>query len=138
MTLANCSSLENEKVTAGYSCTDLVVKGNDKLGPVAIAEIGNEQNEVYVSAATVWEMSIKRQTGKLKTPEDIEYKIEQAGFKTLPISLFHGVQAGKLPEHHKDPFDRMLIAQAQAEGLIVVTKDEHFPKYGIQLIDAGR
>lgn len=114
------------------------LQGDVKLGVIAIAEIGNEQNEVYVSAASIWEMSIKRQSGKLKVPLDIEYKIEQAGFKKLSISLFHGDQAGKLPEHHKDPFDRMLIAQAQAEGLIIVTKDEHFPKYGIQLIDASQ
>jgi PIN domain nuclease of toxin-antitoxin system len=114
------------------------LQGDDKLGALAIAEIGHEQNEVYVSAASVWEMSIKRQSGKLKVPLDIEYKIEQAGFKKLSISLFHSDQAGKLADHHKDPFDRMLIAQAQAEGLIIVTKDEHFPKYGIQLIDASQ
>ena len=75
--------------------------------------------------------------GKLVAPEDIESKVEQAGFSALPITLFHGQQAGKLPLHHKDPFDRMLIAQAQAEGLQILTKDEHFPAYGIRLINAS-
>lgn len=83
-------------------------------------------------------MSIKQSLGKLKIPDDIEHKIELAGFLKLPITLYHGEQAGKLPAHHRDPFDRMLIAQAQAEGLTIMTKDEHFPKYGIQLIDASR
>jgi PIN domain nuclease of toxin-antitoxin system len=111
-------------------------EGDEQLGLNARAEIENASNQVYVSAATVWEMSINRQLGKLEAPEDIEQKIEMAGFLELPISLFHGDQAGLLPTHHKDPFDRMLIAQSQAEGLVIVTKDEHFPKYGIRLMDA--
>lgn len=81
-------------------------------------------------------MSIKRQLGKLVAPDDIEQKVELAGFLKLPVSLFHGEQAGSLPTHHKDPFDRMLIAQAQAEGLVLVTKDASFPAYGIKIMDA--
>ena len=111
--------------------------GDNKLGLNAIEQISNPENDIYVSAATVWEMSIKQQMGKLVAPEDIESKVEQAGFSPLPITLFHGQQAGKLPLHHKDPFDRMLIAQAQAEGLQILTKDEHFTVYGIRLIDAS-
>ncbi len=112
--------------------------GDEKLGINAREQISNPENNIYVSAATVWEMSIKQQMGKLVAPEDIESKVEQAGFNSLPISLFHGQQAGKLPLHHKDPFDRMLIAQAQAEGLQILTKDEHFPAYGIRLINASK
>lgn len=111
--------------------------GDNKLGLNAIEQISNPENDIYVSAATVWEMSIEQQMGKLVAPEDMESKVEQAGFSALPITLFHGQQAGKLPLHHKDPFDRMLIAQAQAEGLQILTKDEHFPAYGIRLINAS-
>jgi PIN domain nuclease of toxin-antitoxin system len=75
--------------------------------------------------------------GKLITPEDMRSRVELAGFSSLPFSLFHGQQAGRLPLHHKDPFDRMLIAQAQAEGLQILTKDEDFPAYGIRLINAS-
>jgi PIN domain nuclease of toxin-antitoxin system len=111
--------------------------GDNKLGSNAKEQISNPDNDIYVSAATVWEMSIKQQMGKLVAPDDIESTVEGAGFSSLAISLFHGQQAGKLPLHHKDPFDRMLIAQAQAEGLQILTKDEHFPAYGIRLINAS-
>lgn len=111
--------------------------GDEKLGENAIQNIVNPENIIFVSAATVWEMSIKQKMGKLIAPDDIESKIEQAGFSALPISLFHAQQAGLLSLHHKDPFDRMLIAQAQAEGLEILTKDEHFPAYGTRLINAS-
>lgn len=112
--------------------------GDERLGQQARAEIGNSQNEVYVSAASVWEMAIKKQLGKLDAPDDIEQRVELAGFSKLAISMFHAQEAGTLPNHHKDPFDRMLIAQAQITGLIILTKDEHFPKYGVRLLDASR
>jgi PIN domain nuclease of toxin-antitoxin system len=112
------------------------LNGDKQLGKNAREVIGNSTNPVYISAATTWEMSIKHQLGKLDFPDDIDKKIEEAGFIALPISLFHGKQAGDLPLHHSDPFDRMLIAQAQAEGLTIVTKDKSFPEYGIKTIDA--
>jgi len=114
------------------------MNGDQSLGEFAFECIENENNQVYVSAASVWEMSIKRQLGKLECPLDLDSVIEKMGFSKLPISVFHGEQAGQLPVHHKDPFDRMLIAQAQAEGLQIITKDEHFPSYGISLIDATK
>ena len=114
------------------------MNGSQALGEFAFECIQNEKNQVYVSAASVWEMSIKRQLGKLECPVDVDSVIERLGFSKLPISVFHGEQAGKLPMYHKDPFDRMLIAQAQAEGLQIITKDEHFPSYGVSLIDATK
>lgn len=110
--------------------------GDDQLGESAIGLISDESNEVYVSAATSWEISIKCNKGLLVAPEDIDGAIDKVGFSKLSISVFHGQQAGNLPEHHKDPFDRMLIAQAQAEGLEILTCDSVFPKYGVRLIDA--
>ena len=114
------------------------LNGAEQLGEIAKCEIGNAKNEVYISAATTWEMSIKKQLGKLEAADDIDQKVELAGFTKLPISLFHGEQAGMLPVHHRDPFDRMLIAQAQAEGLTIITEDKHFSLYGARLINARK
>lgn len=87
------------------------------LGADARQIIGEPRNQVLVGAASIWEISIKQAKGMLEAPEDLEALVEDEGFTKLPISLFHGQQAGKLLEIHRDPFDRMLIAQAQAEGL---------------------
>lgn len=109
-----------------------------KLGPRARAMIADERNEVYVSAVSAWEISIKRALGKLDAPEDLGSILEDEGFEVLPITFFHGEQAGRLPLHHRDPFDRMLIVQAQAEGLELVTSDGAFVAYGLLTIDATR
>ena len=106
------------------------------LGERARAEIGNRHNHVYVSAATVWEMSIKRALGKLQAPTDIEAVVEAERFIKLNISLSHGEQAGALPPFHRDPFDRMLIAQAQSDNLILVTADDQFVQYGASVMKA--
>lgn len=106
------------------------------LGAVARQMIGEPRNQVLVSAASIWEISIKQAKGMLEAPEDLEVLVEDEGFTKLPISLFHGQQAGKLPEIHRDPFDRMLIAQAQAEGLELVTADGIIPQYGVRVVSA--
>ena len=108
------------------------------LGPAAREVIGEPRNQIFVSAATTWEIAIKRQLGKVTAPADIEAAVEEKGLAKLPISLFHGQQAGSLPLHHRDPFDRMLIAQSQAEGLELMTIDPVFRQYGVRLIEAGR
>lgn len=111
--------------------------GDDpSLGRKAKETIKDGSNEVYVSAATTWEISIKRALGKLQAPDDMDSIVEDERFLKLPISLYHGQMAGMLPPHHRDPFDRMLIAQALAEGLIIITSDGHFQKYGIRIMDA--
>lgn len=102
------------------------------LGNDTKEDIADPINEVYVSAASVWEISIKMEKGLLDLPDEVFTAITKTGFIPLPIDFFHAEQAGKLPKHHSDPFDRMLIAQAQAEGLVLVTADEHIPKYGIR------
>lgn len=107
-----------------------------KLGLKAREVIADTRNDIYVSAATTWEISIKKAIGKLMAPDDMDTIVEDEGFLPLSISLFHGDQAGQLADHHKDPFDRMLIAQAQAEGLAIMTADEKFPPYRVKLIDA--
>ena len=108
------------------------------LGSRAKEAIMEPRNEVYVSAASTWEIAIKRAIGKLQAPDDMDTIVEEEGMLKLPISLFHGDQAGMLPDIHKDPFDRMLVAQAQAEGLVIVTADSVFKQYNIRLMDAAK
>ena len=107
------------------------------LGRLAREVIAEPLNRIFVSAATALEIEIKRQLGKLTAPADIEAVVEEKGFSKLLISFFHGRQAGALPSHHRDPFDRMLIAQAQAEGLELMTADPIFRAYAVRLIEAG-
>ena len=91
---------------------------------------------MYISAATVWKISIKQALGKLEAPDDLSDVVEAERFFTLSITLYHAQLAGRLPCYHKDPFDRMLIAQAQAEGLILVTHDPQIVKYSVQTLSA--
>lgn len=105
------------------------------LGATARAAIADPRNQVYVSAVSTWEISIKRALGKLEAPVDMSSVIDSEGFLELPITLFHGDQAGQLQTLHNDPFDRMLIAQAQAEGLVVVTYDDQIKRYPVRTLN---
>jgi PIN domain nuclease of toxin-antitoxin system len=89
---------------------------------------------VMISAASVWEMEIKKAKGMLEAPGDIDKAIEFNGFRPLSISVAHSMLAGKLPPLHKDPFDRMLIAQATLEGLTLVTRDRTLVEYGVPIL----
>ncbi len=89
-----------------------------------------------MSAASAWEISIKKALGKLGAPDDLEQQILASGFALLAMSVTHAMAAGQLPRHHEDPFDRMLIAQALAEQMTVVTRDKRFADYGVQVIAA--
>ena len=98
--------------------------------------IANTENTLLVSAATAWEIAIKHQLGKIRKVADLvsdfSVRIEREGFQLLPISAEHGIRAGLLPGLHKDPFDRMLIAQAQAENVPVLSNDAVFESYGVR------
>jgi PIN domain nuclease of toxin-antitoxin system len=109
---------------------------DEGLNAQAREAIADPANFVAVSAASAWEISIKKALGKLAAPDDLEQQVQDGGFEALPISLAHGVAAGLLPRHHDDPFDRMLIAQAIAEGLTIVTRDKRFDDYGVALLTA--
>jgi PIN domain nuclease of toxin-antitoxin system len=98
--------------------------------------IADPANLVMVSAASAWEISVKKALGKLVAPDDLEQQVQAGGFTALPISMAHGTAAGRLARHHDDPFDRMLIAQALAEGLTIVTRDKRFDDYGVALLPA--
>ena len=99
--------------------------------------IGSSENDVVVSAASVWEISIKAHAGGLRPPSaDVEGDLRASHFRLLSISPDHAWLAGSLPQHHRDPFDRMLIAQARVEGLTIVTRDRRFEPYGVPLLAA--
>ena len=85
---------------------------------------------VYVSAATTWEIEIKRALGKLNAPENLEEELSASHFVPLAITVAHSIAAARLPRHHDDPFDRMLIAQARVESLTILTSDGRLKDYG--------
>ncbi len=107
-----------------------------RLSRRAHAAIADPTNQVLVSAATAWEMSIKQALGRLDVPADLPAQLEANGFVALPITVAHGLVAGALPRHHDDPFDRMLIAQALVEDLTVASRDERFTAYGVAVLAA--
>jgi PIN domain nuclease of toxin-antitoxin system len=107
------------------------------LSPIAREAITAPTSLVHVSAATVWEMAIKAHLGRLDTGSaDMVHEITANGFIELPMTARHAQTAGWLPRHHDDPFDRMLIAQAQTEALTIVTRDAAFQQYDVVLLSA--
>lgn len=96
--------------------------------------INDDANEIFVSVATVWELSIKQSLGRLDLDEDFDYMMEKNSFHQLPISFDHARGVRHLPHLHGDPFDRMLVTQAQLESLVLVTRDRHLSQYGITLL----
>jgi PIN domain nuclease of toxin-antitoxin system len=94
----------------------------------------DHEPDVYVSPATIWEVTIKQSIGKLGKPADLPERIRDSGFRHLNITAEHGIVAGRLPLIHRDPFDRMLIAQAQVEQLTLVTRDAEIPKYAVDTL----
>jgi PIN domain nuclease of toxin-antitoxin system len=98
-----------------------------------VRDILNEENSLLISAATIWEISIKRALGKLTLTGDAMQFARQAGCVPLPITWDHAEATGNLPPHHADPFDRLLIAQADIENAILVSEDAMFRKYDVTL-----
>lgn len=100
--------------------------------------IGTTSNTVFVSAVSAWEIATKVRLGKLPSGAelvaDFDGHLEREGFYSLPISVDHSVRAGLLPGEHRDPFDRMLIAQSQAENLQLISKEELFDRYGVRRV----
>jgi PIN domain nuclease of toxin-antitoxin system len=88
-------------------------------------------NTVFVSSAVIWEIVIKKALGKLQAPDDITEVLEGSGFSQLPITIPHVLAVQKLPELHRDPFDRILIAQAICENLTLLTRDPQIEKYAV-------
>ena len=93
-----------------------------------------DADTVWVSAVTGWEIEAKRARGLLEAPGDLEEALRFNDFRPLPLRFGHAVAAGQLPTIHRDPFDRMLVAQAKMEGLVLVTVDKEIAKYGVAVI----
>ncbi|HMI82644.1 MAG TPA: type II toxin-antitoxin system VapC family toxin [Polyangiaceae bacterium] len=91
---------------------------------------------VFVSAVSAWEIELKRALGKLKAPSDLGEQLEKKRFTELPVHLRHARALGSLPDHHRDPFDRMLIAQAMTDGLVIVTADDRIRSYPVRTLAA--
>lgn len=104
-----------------------------RLSGAAQAAIGRAGIDAAVSAASIWEASIKRASGRLRGP-DLLGAVIAAGLPFLRISEHHAKLAGELPMIHRDPFDRMLVAQSVIEQLVIVTSDGEIPKYGVPVI----
>jgi PIN domain nuclease of toxin-antitoxin system len=113
--------------------------GDDsKLGPEARGSIERPTNSAFVSAATAWEIAVKRASGKLLAAGDIAGWIRDEGFLELAVDVAHAVEAAELPRHHTDPFDRLLIAQARLEHLVLLTSAADVTRYDVTVLDAGR
>jgi PIN domain nuclease of toxin-antitoxin system len=105
-------------------------RGDDpRLGEVEREAIRDGQNDVFLSASSIWEIAIKRSLGRLETPEPASAAAVRLGFEPLPISFAHAEATTLLPPLHRDPFDRMLVAQARTEGLTLVTHDPAIRTY---------
>jgi PIN domain nuclease of toxin-antitoxin system len=106
------------------------------LSPAAATMIGDPQNRVLVSVVSLWEIAIKRNIGKLTAPIDLQHDVQRAGFELLSLDVNHIVAAEQLPLHHRDPFDRILIAQASVEGATLVTRDPDMALYQTPIVTA--
>jgi PIN domain nuclease of toxin-antitoxin system len=105
-----------------------------RISKKALAALGSDGLEPVVSAVTIWEAAIKRGLGKLDSPDDLLPQLEGAGVELLPITARHADLVGSLPLHHRDPFDRLLVAQATLERLPLVSDDAALRRYDVEVI----
>jgi PIN domain nuclease of toxin-antitoxin system len=110
------------------------VTDDPSLGSAARGLIGDPDVEVFVSAATIWEIAIKTKLGKLEFDADPLEEVKTNGMRELAMTGRHALVAGSLPRHHDDPFDRMLIAQAKLEVMVLVSRDVRLRQYGVDLV----
>jgi PIN domain nuclease of toxin-antitoxin system len=107
-----------------------------RLAREALAAIEHAENVVAVSAVSGWEIETKRRRQELKVPDDLVGALETSDFESLSVTIKHAVAAAKLPLLHRDPFDRILVAQAQLEGLTIVTRDARIARYQVAILPA--
>ncbi|MBA2382132.1 MAG: type II toxin-antitoxin system VapC family toxin [Chloroflexi bacterium] len=112
------------------------LRGEPSLDRAARASIADPANDVVVSAATIWELEIKRAMGKLQAPDDLLALLESEDFDCIPIHGDDAIRAARLPMHHRDPFDRMVLAHALRLDAVVVSRDQMFDAYGVPVLRA--
>ena len=108
----------------------------DRIAEPAREAIADHRNEVFVSAVSGWEIGIKKAMGRLVAPDNLAAMVDEKRFEHLPLTFAHAERAAALPPRHRDLFDRMLIAQAQAEGMTLVTRDSRIPLYDVTTMPA--
>jgi PIN domain nuclease of toxin-antitoxin system len=115
-----------------------VLTDSSKLSPTAVTAYKNPEHELYVSAASLWEIGIKVSLGKLVLQKEwsttIVNELERNGIRWLPIEMAHCVTVATLPFHHRDPFDRLLVAQARHEKMALLTADMTLAAYGVEVL----
>jgi PIN domain nuclease of toxin-antitoxin system len=110
------------------------LSGDERLSENAKRHLTDDTNRVLLSAAVVWEVAIKRSLGKLAVPTEYVSLLLDAGVQPLAVSVAHAAGVEHLPPHHRDPFDRMLVAQAEIEGAAVISRDGALRPYDVTLI----
>ena len=109
---------------------------NTLLSEQALTAIRNPDNKIIVSVVSAWEIAIKKTLGKLESPDNLKEVIADAKFELMPIDYGHAWQVKNLPSHHRDPFDRLLVSQAQIERLTLVTRDAQLKTYDVPILEA--
>lgn len=109
---------------------------DSRIGSEARRAIEDTRNSVFVSAASAWEIAVKRALGKLEAPSDLIAWIERSAFNGLSIAIEHALASAELPPRHRDPFDRLLVAQSRLESLTLVTGDAQIARYDVATLDA--
>lgn len=104
------------------------------LSTIARDAIASPSNLIFVSSASLWECAIKASIGKLELPEDFFDSIPEAGYEVMPIRISHLNIYRTLPMHHRDPFDRLLVAQARAEALVLISRDPEIARYDVEVL----
>lgn len=112
------------------------IQDRGQLRTATLRLIDDPTINVFVSAASIWEISIKSASGKLQVADNFVELVRGAAYTELPVTYRHAEMAANLPLHHRDPFDRMLVAQAQAEGLTLVTDDSMIAPYNVSILSA--
>jgi PIN domain nuclease of toxin-antitoxin system len=107
-----------------------------RLSVQARSAIESGENEVFVSVVSPWEIAIKKSRNRIETPDDLDRGLESSRFKLLPVLLRHTKAVESMPHHHRDPFHRMLVAQAIVDGMILVTADRKLTRYAAALLPA--
>jgi PIN domain nuclease of toxin-antitoxin system len=109
------------------------ITGDATLGDDFLDRLRHDA-DIFLSPVSLWEITLKQAIGKLGGPADLAERVRDMGFRELPVTHAHAIAAGRLPLHHRDPFDRMLVAQAVTEGLTLVSRDESIALYDVDIL----